>query len=381
MTKIVIPSAVLVIPSAVLVIPSEARNLPHDLPQHLRQVGILRERQQRRDIFQRIGQALDEIGLAFEEAAVAVGAEHLQGPEEDKEAEMPAENGLRDVRIRGQGFPVSGDHLLLEILGILRPGLPDEGGEVVVDWATAAALVVDEAGLSILEHNIPGLEIAVEEGLRGHGEEVGLEPFEIGLQLQFVEFRPDELEEVVFEVIEVEIDHLRVERLLRITHRPVEPVGTFELQAGQLTDRGKEEVPLLRIIFSALPAACEGVIERLRAEVFLEITEAVLRHGQHLRHRQSLGVEMAAEGDESAVFVGVRSDGTDDAAGRAGHPAVGAVTAGNRKGLRSKRRGAEMIRIELKQSVHGVFRPQMYYFFLSHDEGKYKKECYLCKLV
>ena len=91
---------------------------------------------------------VDEVLLALEIAAEAVGTEHLEQAEEYEEAQAGHE-----VMARGhlgkllQGVVVLVDELAPQLVGIAGRRLPEERGEVVVVRAASAALEVDEEWL------------------------------------------------------------------------------------------------------------------------------------------------------------------------------------------------------------------------------------------
>ena len=85
----------------------------------------------------REGDALDEVGFAFEDAAVAVGAEGLEYAQEDVVPEM-----VHEVWVA-----VEGDVVLQEVvaygLGEVALGAEEQRRHVVLRRAAPAALVVD----------------------------------------------------------------------------------------------------------------------------------------------------------------------------------------------------------------------------------------------
>ena len=102
------------------------------------------------------------------------------------------------------------------------------------------------------------------------------------------------LEETVLEVIEVEEHTVNIEFSLRITVGKVQLTGSSHLDIGQFTDGAPQQLHLLEGIASAsLTPTTNGIEERYRAEVALQITQFVVADSQKLRNRQLALGEMA----------------------------------------------------------------------------------------
>ena len=85
----------------------------------------------------RQGDALDEVGFALEEAAVAVGAEGLEYAQEDVVPEM-----VHEMRVAVEG-DVELQQLVAYGLGEVALGAEEERGDIVLRRAAPSALVVD----------------------------------------------------------------------------------------------------------------------------------------------------------------------------------------------------------------------------------------------
>jgi len=286
--------------------------------QHRLQAGICRcrpEPELRTQIVERRGDAVDEVTLLLPQSAIAIGSEHLQDAEEDEEVQTPQEVlackpaiaggsiGRRDVSL--QALPIDVDELAAKVVAVARRCLPEETGYVVVDGSATAALEVYIVGLAAVEHDVAGLEVAIEERVGILAEQVAAETVEVSLQGVFVELQSAELEEAVLEVVEVEHDRCAVHLSLRIA--VAEDVGrtAAELQVGQVAhDPAQHGLLRLGIVSACLPALSDVIEERKRAKVLLDIDAAVIGRTEDLRHRQLLTAEMAREGDEGAVLLG-----------------------------------------------------------------------------
>ena len=191
--------------------------------------------------------------------------------------------------------------------------LPQKRGHVVVIRASPPALEVDEPRVAApVEHNVARLEVAVHETVGALCREVfGKEP-EVGLELQLVEIELGGLEEAILEIVEVEQNAVHVELGLRVAVAEVEPAGAPYLYVGQLPDGAHEQLFLVDIVApSGLPATGNGVEERHRAEVGLQVAQLVVAHGEHTRHGQAPLVEVIAEVNERMVFVAARAHHAD----------------------------------------------------------------------
>ena len=330
------------------------------LLERLLQVGIGRAdtvEQEAAEVLDGRGNAIEEILLALEIAAQAVGTEHLERAEEHEELEVAAEALGVDGGKRLEFEEVSLYHFFAQGVGIARGGLPEEGGHVVVQRTALSALEVYEMGMAIgREHDVARLEIAVEKrGVRAFGShEVGSHGVEVVLELHLIIGRVGGAEEAVFEIVEVEhrclnVKRPRLEQLVEIQlGRP------FYLNMGQEGHGSANQFALLRIVLaSCLAPAAEGVVEGDVAEVALEVAGAIFAARVNLRHGQLARHEMAAQIDEAAVFGHVGSYHTD------ARTAIGckeadvlAVATSLGQALGGHGVGALPLLIELKECLH-----------------------------
>ena len=245
--------------------------------------------------------------------------------------------------IVAQRLVVLVDQLAAQLVGIAGRSLPEEGGQVVIVGAAAAALVVYEVGLSLaVKHHVACLEVAVEETVGRFGRQVAREHTEVGLELEFVEVELSSLEETVLEVVEVEAYTVLVELWLRIADRPVEPAGTAQLYIGQFADGAEQELALVLVVAAAgIAPALEGIVERGGAEVGLQIAQLVVAHGKDSGDGQLAGAEVAGKVDEGVVLVAAGAHHADNrvAVGII-KTVIGAVAAGSRQGFYPARGGA-----------------------------------------
>ena len=182
------------------------------------------------------GDTLYEVGLLLEVTAETIGTQHLHGAEQYEVAKLGIEISLVHGLVLAQGVDVFLQQLLAQAVGIVCFGLPQEGGNVVVDRTFASALEVDEPRLAVLYHNVTALEVAVHEGGGAATEQHVCHLLEVVLQPVFLKVHPRSLEEAVFKVVQVPQNAAAVELCLRVAVGEVHAVGSGKLHGGQQTD-------------------------------------------------------------------------------------------------------------------------------------------------
>src|ERR1700676_1844214 len=123
------------------------------------------------EIFQRVGNALEEVRFAFVEAAETVGAEGLHDADVDIGVVIAEEGFAIERDVAGERANIIINKLLAEFGGEIGFGVVEKRGDVVLESPFAAALVVDEERLAVAEHDVARLKIAVEEIIAGGAEE------------------------------------------------------------------------------------------------------------------------------------------------------------------------------------------------------------------
>jgi hypothetical protein len=185
------------------------------------------------EIFEGVGDALEEMGFALVKAAEAVSAEGLQDADVDVSVVMAEEGFAVERDEAGETVEIVIEELLAEFGGEIGLGVVEERGDVVLESALAAALIVDEEGIAVAEENVAGLEVAIEEIIaRGAEEEIG-EAREVFFKGMFVEGDAGEAEKIVFEIVEIPGDGLAVEAGDGIADAVVEVAAGFHLKARE----------------------------------------------------------------------------------------------------------------------------------------------------
>ena len=116
-----------------------------------------------------------------------------------------------DGDVRFQSAKIVKVELLAELRRKIGFGVVKKRGEVVLQSAFAAALVVDEIGLAVAKQDVARLKITVEKIItRGAEQEIG-EPAKIVFEGMLVERNAGEAEKIIFEIVEVPSDGLAIE--------------------------------------------------------------------------------------------------------------------------------------------------------------------------
>lgn len=137
--------------------------------------------------------------------------------------------------------------------------------------AFAAALVVDEIGLAVAEHDVARLEVAIEKIIaRGAEEKIG-EAIEIALERMFVKGNAGEAEKIIFKIVEIPGDGLAIEAGDRIADGVVEIAAGLHLKAREDGDDFFIGFDDLRCDGAALAILGEEFEEGGVAEVFFEV--------------------------------------------------------------------------------------------------------------
>lgn len=206
-----------------------------EVGEHAREVGILIEGllEESAEVGDSVGNTLHKVRFLLEVAAEAIGAEDLEDAEEDEVAESAMEAIGVDGLIFLDSIDVFVDELEAERVGEISLSLPEERSDVVVERTAATALEVDEPRLSVLNHDVARLEVAVHES-----EGVGLhelvgEGIEVVLEATLFKFEPGSLEEAVLEIVEVPHNRTAVEGWDGEALGEVETLSAGELEVGE----------------------------------------------------------------------------------------------------------------------------------------------------
>ena len=258
---------------------------------------------------------MEKVRLAFVEAAKAVSTEGLHDADVDVGVVMLEEGFAVDVDVMGERIEIVIEELLAEFGWEIGLGVVEERGDVVLEGAFAAALVIDEIGLAVAEHDVAGLEVAIEEKVaRGAEKKIG-EAAEIVFEGVFMERDASKPEKIIFEIVEVPGDGLAIEAGDGIADGVVEIAGGFDLEAREDGDDFAIGFDDLRGDGAALAIFGEKFEERGVAEVFFEIGAMIQIFGVDFWDGEIVFAKMLGEGEEGGVFF---ADVVEDANGGAG---------------------------------------------------------------
>ena len=271
----------------------------HQCGESDRQLGLMQEPAK---IFKRVGDALEEVGFAFVEAAETVSAESLHDADVDV-----------SVVIAEEGFAVDGDEfferakivvekLLAKIGRKIGFGVVEERGDVVLEGAFAATLVVDEIGLAVAEQDVAGLEVAVEKIIARGAEKKISEAVEIVFEGVLVEGDTGEAEKIIFEIVEIPGDGLAIETGDGIADGVIQIAAGFDLEAREDGDDFFVGFDDLGSDDAALAIFGEKFEERDVAEIFFDVGALREIFGIDFGDGEIVFAEMLGEGEEGDVF-------------------------------------------------------------------------------
>ena len=242
-----------------------------------------------------------------------------------------------------------------QLIRIFRRCLPQERGEIVIEWSFPSALEINETRIALrVYHHIASLEIAIQKAVGLFCRKVLGKESEVCLQLEFVEVEFRWFQKTILEIVKVEQYTVYVEFRLRIAVRPVKSICALHLYCRQLTNCLHEQL-LFHLVVSAasLSSAADGIIERRSSEVGLQISQFVVGNCQHLRHWKFHFPKMACQMDKGMVFVAARANDTDYGfTVIIGKPVILAVASCPRNLLYIGRFAARIFCIKFRQFFH-----------------------------
>ena len=258
--------------------------------------------QQLSEVLDGIRNALDKVRFLFEIATETVGSQHLQGAEQDEMAQLAEEIVAVYRLVLAECLDVFVQQLFAQAFRITGLGLPEEGGHIVKERAFASALEIDEPRFTVLDHDIPALEVSVHEGSRRTAEQYIAHLHEVVFQLVFLEIQSRSFQETIFEVVQIPEDGTLVEFSLWIATVEVKSVSTGKLDARKQTDGLAEQFLFLFGEGVGDAAFLDGMEKEGVTQVFLQVAGLVFRYAYHLRYGQVLLLEMFRHVEERFIF-------------------------------------------------------------------------------
>ena len=122
-------------------------------------------------VLERIGDALQEVNFAFVESAEAVGAQRLHDADVNVGVVVMHEGFALEIEEAAQRIEIVVEQLLAQFRRQVGLGVVEKRGDVVLQRAFASALVVDEIGLAVAQHDVARLKVAIEEKIARSAEQ------------------------------------------------------------------------------------------------------------------------------------------------------------------------------------------------------------------
>jgi hypothetical protein len=225
----------------------------------------------------------------------------------------------------------------------------EERGDVVLERAFAAALVVEKVRLAVANHDVAGLKVAVEKIVAGGGEKESGKAAEIVFEGLLVEGDASETEKVVLEVVEIPRNGLPVEAGAGIADFIVEIAAGIDLETWKEVDGAAVGVNHLRRDGFAAAIVGEELIESGVAEIFFEVGALGKVLSVNLGDRKPVAAEVLGELEEGYVFFAHAGEDADRGVGARGEAENCAARSAELalEGLHGIRRCVEVVLEEL----------------------------------
>ena len=172
----------------------------------------------------------------FEITTETISAQYLQGAEQDEVTQLAEEIITVYRLVLAECLDVFVQQFFAQTFRITGFGLPEERSHIVEERTFSSTLEIDEPRFSVLDHDIPALEVAVHEGSRRATEQYIAHLHEIVFQFVFLKFQTGGFQEAVFKVVQIPKDGTLVELGLWIATVEIESVGTGKLDARKQTN-------------------------------------------------------------------------------------------------------------------------------------------------
>src|SRR5260370_13584981 len=158
------------------------------------------------------------MSLALVKSAKAISAQRLEDADVDVCVVELQKCFALHAGETGKLFDVEIEQLLAQLRRQIGLGIVEQGSDVVLKRPLAPTLIVDKKRLPAVYHDVPGLEIAVEEIVAVGAQQEICQALEIVFQSLLVERNSRQPQKVILEIIQIPGDGLAVEAAARITH-------------------------------------------------------------------------------------------------------------------------------------------------------------------
>ena len=240
---------------------------------------------------------------------------------------LTIEIGLVDRLIFAQGIDILLQQFLTETIGILRLCLPQERSDIIIERPFSSALKVDKPRLTVFDHHIAALKIAVHKSSGRTAQQHITHLLKVVLQFIFLKFHAGSLKETIFEVIQIPKDRTLIELRLRITTGKVEAVGSGKLYGRKQTDRLAEQLFFLFGKYAGSTSFLDCMKQKGISQILLKIVTLIFGNDMNFGYRQAGLAEMGCHIKESIILLDRRATYTDQGF-RTCQPEVAAVGTG-----------------------------------------------------
>src|ERR1035437_9385107 len=277
-------------------------------------------------VLQRIGHTLQEMRLTLVESAEAIGPHSLQDTHVNIGVIVLHEGFAVQVDVTGEAIEIVVEQLLTQLRRQIGFAVVEQGGNVVLQRAFAAALIGEKIRLAVAQHYIARLKVAIEKIISLGGQQKLGEAAEIMLQRLFVERDTGQAQKIILEIVQIPGDGLAVEAGPRIADFVIKITARIDLKTRQLGhylaigfDGGRSDDRAVAITH-------QKIEERGVAEVLFEVCVVVEVLRINLRDRQAAAAKMPRELQERDILFanGIENaDGGFSSAGEADDGAAG----------------------------------------------------------
>ena len=158
--------------------------------------------------------------------------------------------------------------------------------------AFAAALIVEEERLPIAQHDIAGLEIAIEKVIALCAQQKLCQAAKISLQRLLIKWHAGEPQKIILEIVQVPGDGLAIEAGARIADLVIQIAARLDLKTRQRGNDFSIGFNRRRRDGFAVSICAKKLKERGVAQVFFKVSALAQIFCVNLRHRQSTAVKM-----------------------------------------------------------------------------------------
>src|SRR6266481_493877 len=254
------------------------------------------------EVLQRVRHALQKMSLVLIETAKAVSPQCLQDADINIGVVVPQKDFAVYLDKAGKTVEIVIEELLTELGRQVGLGIVQERGDVVLQSAFAAALIIHKKGIAVAQQDVAGLEVAVKKVIARSAQQKFCQTAKIVFEGLFVERDTGKAKEIIFEVIQIPGDGLAIEAGDGIADTVVQIAAGFDLKAGQHGNRFAIGFDDLRSNVFTGAVFGKEFEEGGIAEVFLEIGALVQSFGVDFRNGKAVASKMFGEFQESSVF-------------------------------------------------------------------------------